>query len=159
MKKPLYYLSILAAIITCSCNSGPKEKSDSSNKARTDTVVSQTCYLSTYEKDTLILQVDQKANNMVTGKLKMKFPNKPANDGTIEGKFVGDTLFVDYTFILGANKAQTFKNPMAFLLQKKELTMGIGVIETSYGRSYFAKDKAINFEKSKYRFKVTDCKK
>jgi hypothetical protein len=159
MKKSLLYLSAITFATIFSCTSGTKEKSNSSDQAQTDKLVSQNCYLSTYENDTLVLQVDKKANNKINGKLLMKLHDKPTNDGTIEGKFIGDTLFIDYTFIVGGNKTRTFKNPMAFLLKKNELTMGLGVIETTYGRSYFAKDKTINFEKSKYHFKMTDCKK
>jgi len=159
MKNSSFYTLAIAILTICSCQSDPKQKSGSSKKVQIDKMVSRTCYLSTYESDTLVLQLEQKASGKVTGKLLMKFPIMPTNDGTIEGKFVGDTLFVDYTFIAGSNKKKTFKNPLAFLQQGNILIMGVGVIETSFGRSYFARDKAINFARGKYHFNVTDCHK
>lgn len=157
MNKSKLFLSAIILSVIVACSSEPKEKS--SNEVLSNKSISQACYLATYENDSLFLQVDKKADNKISGKLLMKFPTKPTNDGIIEGKFVGDTLFVDYTFNVGGNKERTFKNPMAFLAEKNELIMGVGVIETSYGKSYFAKDKAINFGKGKYQFRVVECSK
>ncbi|WP_338407273.1 hypothetical protein [uncultured Flavobacterium sp.] len=77
--------------------------------------------------------------------------------GKIAGKFHRDTLFVSFTFIHGANKKLTFKNPMAFLKLGNELILGNGKIETIMGTSYFVKEESINFDSVKYKFSKVDC--
>lgn len=46
---------------------------------------------------------------------------------------------------------------MALLKRGNELILGNGKIETYLGRSYFAKDTPIDFEKVKYKFTTVDC--
>ncbi len=87
----------------------------------------------------------------------MKIENMPDKIGDITGEFRGDTLFVDYSFIQGTNDKVKFKNPMAFLKKGNDLNLGSGKILTYLGKSYFAKDTPIEFEKVKYKFTTVDC--
>lgn len=86
----------------------------------------------------------------------MKMLNKAKKVGKIAGEFRGDTLFVDYSFISGTDKA-TYKNPMALLKRGNELILGNGKIETYLGASSFVKGQPIDFDNVKYKFTVVDC--
>ena len=86
----------------------------------------------------------------------MKVLNRAERVGKIAGEFRGDTLFVDYSFISGKDKA-TYKNPMALLKRDNELILGNGKIETYLGASYFAKGQPIDFDDVKYKFAPVDC--
>lgn len=140
----------LAFSCTPSGNSGEK----ASTKIVKDTV--KQCYISSFEGDTAMMDIKIIDSVDVEGKLVIKYANKPQNDGIVRGKFSGDTLFVDYSFKTGNNDTQ-FSNPLAFLKKADSLKMGVGVIQTTLGRSYFAKDKPINFEKGKFNFQPTAC--
>ena len=87
----------------------------------------------------------------------IKYDHKDPNKGKIAGKFNGDTLFVDYTFTVGDINKAIYKNPLAFLKKDNQLVMGVGQIETMLGKSYFVKDKPINFERGKFTFQPGTC--
>ncbi|WP_199119805.1 hypothetical protein [Pedobacter sp. ASV28] len=114
------------------------------------------CYSAAYEKDSADLQLNIIDSSKVEGKLLINYHGKPKNDGTIDGRFKGDTLFVDYTFKTGKNST-IYSNPLAFLKKDGKLIMGVGQIETSLGKSYFVKDKPINFERGKFTFTIMEC--
>jgi hypothetical protein len=88
----------------------------------------------------------------------MKELDSPIKDGTIEGKFSGDTLLVDYSYVVGTTDKTIFKNPLALLKKEKELILGNGKIETYLGKTYFVKGQPIDYEKVKYKFSETGCK-
>ncbi|MNI50610.1 hypothetical protein D3C73_1052810 [compost metagenome] len=98
------------------------------------------------------------ASGKVEGSLLIKYANKPQNNGKIDGKFSGDTLYVDYRFNTGKDSTRVFTNPLAFLKKDGKLVMGVGQIETTLGRSYFAKGKPINYEAGKFIFTAVNCK-
>ena len=81
----------------------------------------------------------------------------PKKIGVIKGEFRGDTLFVDYTFHEGTKENKVFNNPMAMLKKDNQLILGNGKILTYLGRSYFAKDTPIDFDRVKYKFTPVDC--
>lgn len=150
-------LSLLCLLLACigleSCNKKPK---DVEAKNLAEKPVSVECYKALYETDTLDLKVNTLKNGKVTGELVMKVLNKAKKVGKIAGEFRGDTLFVDYSFISGLDKA-TYKNPMALLKRGNELILGNGKIETYLGASYFAKGQPIDFDNVKYKFTPVDC--
>ena len=115
------------------------------------------CYRALYEKDTIDFKMNTLKNGTITGDMVMKVFDMPKKVGEIAGEFRGDTLFASYTFIEGANKKVTFKNPMAFLKRGNELILGNGQIETSMGASYFVKGVPIDFERVKYKFNTITC--
>ena len=115
------------------------------------------CYRALYEKDTIDFKMNTLKDGSITGEMVMKVFNMPRKLGEIAGEFRGDTLFASYTFIEGANKKVTFKNPMAFLKRGNELILGNGQIETSMGASYFVKGVPIDFERVKYKFNTITC--
>lgn len=154
----LYYL-LCAALLLFGCNNSSKKtaQTDSLATAVTDTILRSQCYMAIDGKDTAYLNINTLNSGIVTGDMKINFSINPDNDGTIEGKFIGDTLFADYTFTTEINKEKQNKNPLAFLKTGERLTLGIGVIETSLGKSYFVKDKPINFERGRFKFDPIEC--
>ncbi len=157
MKKNIKHLAwaFLALPLIYSCGQGGnnQSKNETSNVVR-DTV--KQCYTSSFEGDSAILNIKIIDSIDVVGDLVINYAEKPQNNGIVRGKFKGDTLYVDYSFKTGQNP-QEFSNPLAFIKQENHLKMGVGVIETAYGRSYFAKDKPINFERGKFDFAPTAC--
>lgn len=153
MKNLGLFCLLLACIGLESCNKKPK---DVDVQAAAEKSTSVQCYTSLYEKDTIDLKINTLENGKVTGDMVMKVFNKAEKVGKIAGEFRGDTLFVDYSFISGTDKA-TYKNPMALLKQGNELILGNGKIETYLGASYFAKGQPIDFDNVKYKFTTVDC--
>ena len=157
MKNLSLFCMLLACIGFESCKNESNTKEAEFAKAQAEKPVSTACYKAIYENDTINLTINTLKDGKIVGDMVMKISKMPEKIGKIEGKFRGDTLFADYSFIQGTNDKITFKNPMAFLKHKKGLILGSGKIETYLGRSYFAKDTPINFEKVKYIFATVDC--
>jgi hypothetical protein len=157
MKKLGLFCLLLACIGLESCKKDQSPKDAEATKAQTETPTSVSCYKALYENDTIDLKINTLKDKKITGDMVMKIFEIPKKIGKITGEFHGDTLFVDYTFIQGTNDKKVFKNPMAMLKKGNELILGSGKIETYLGRSYFAKDTPINFEKVKYKFTTVDC--
>lgn len=154
MKRKFTLIIILLFAIThfsCS-NNGDKKAPKKEN------VIKKVCYIATYESDTVRMDISYLNSLKVKGTLEIKYGNGAQNNGVIEGEFKGDTLFVDYKFSTANTAGGGFTNPLAFLRKKEQLVMGIGQIETQLGRSYFVKDKPLNFERSKFVFNLIACK-
>ncbi|MBB6502563.1 hypothetical protein [Pedobacter cryoconitis] len=112
--------------------------------------LSTTHYMAIDRKDTARMELNQ-FSKKVEGKLIITYHKKANNRGEIKGKFKGDTLFVNYVFKVGKNKP-TYKNPLAFLRKDGKLTIGIGKMENTIGRTYFKKDIPIDFEQGRFTF-------
>lgn len=153
MKNLGLFCLLLACIGFESCNKKPK---DVDVQVVAEKSASVQCYTSSYEKDTIDLKINTLENGKITGDMVMKVFNRAEKVGKIAGEFRGDTLFVDYSFVSGTDKA-IYKNPMALLKRGKELILGNGKIETYLGASYFAKGQPIDFDNVKYKFTAVDC--
>lgn len=158
MKKSNLYYFLMALPLLISCNQNPKQ-TGSTSAAVKDSIVSRQCYVAVDGKDTAYLDIKELSSGKIDGNLVINFTKSPKNDGLVQGKYSGDTLFVDYSYTVGTNKATMFKNPLAFLKKDNQLILGVGAIETSLGRSYFVKGKPINFDKGRFRFTLEECKK
>lgn len=163
MKKASVLFVFIITLFMYSCNQGTKKNP---NASADSTSLVNTCYIAVFEKDTAYLKTQADTSGKVTGDLTMNYgevqPNsleKVNNVGTIAGEFRGDTLFVDYTHTSGSINKKGFKNPLAFLKVGENLVLGVGQIETHLGRSYFVKDKPIDFEIGRFRFVPLDCEK
>ncbi|MCX2430968.1 hypothetical protein [Pedobacter sp. GR22-10] len=154
MKRNLLYIAFAAVPFIFACNQSEK-KADSVKK---DSVINETCYASSFEKDSAAMIVKTMASGKVTGSLLVKYAEKPQNKGEINGKFHGDTLLVDYRFNTGKDTTKAFTNPLAFLKKDGKLIMGVAQIETTLGRSYFVKGKPINYDAGKFTFIEVPCK-
>ena len=163
MKKTSILIACIVSLFTYSCNQGAKNNPLGS--ADTAALV-KTCYVAVFEKDTAHLKTLADTNGKITGDLTINYGEVQANSlekvtnvGTIAGEFRGDSLFVDYTHTSGSINKKGFKNPLAFLKVGENLVLGVGQIETHLGRSYFVKNKPIDFEISRFRFVPVDCEK
>lgn len=156
MKKPAFYLAILMFPAFFSCTQGGSEKTSSSD---TDSSISSQCFVAVDGADTADLNIKTLKSGKVSGVLTINYKEKGKNDGQVEGKFRGDTLFVDYTFKIGTENKTIYKNPLAFLKKDGKLALGVGQIQTTLGRSFFVKGKPISFEKGRFTFAPVDCKK
>ncbi|WP_029283715.1 hypothetical protein [Pedobacter sp. R20-19] len=154
MKKNLLYIAFAAVPFIFACNQSEK-KADSAKK---DSVMSETCYASSFEKDSAAMILKTMASGKITGSLLVKYADKPQNKGEINGKFHGDTLLVDYRFNTGNDTTRAYTNPLAFLKKEGKLVMGVAQIETTLGRSYFVKGKPINYDAGKFTFIEVPCK-
>ncbi|NTE05637.1 hypothetical protein G6M26_20580 [Agrobacterium tumefaciens] len=153
MKRNLLYIAFAAVPFIFACNQSEK-KAD----AKKDSVISEACYASAFEKDSAAMIVKTMASGKITGSLLVKYGEKPQNKGEINGKFHGDTLLVDYRFNTGSDTTKSFTNPLAFLKKDGKLVMGVAQIETTLGRSYFVKGKPINYDAGKFTFQEVPCK-
>lgn len=156
MKRSKIYLALVLVPFVFACNQNNKIEANSINK--TDSLTNQTCYASSFEKDSAAMIVKTFSSGKVKGSLLIKYGSKPENNGLIEGKFKGDTLYVNYRFNTGGDTTNVFTNPLAFLNKDGKLIMGVGQIETTLGRSYFVKGKPINYEAGKFTFNEVNCK-
>ncbi len=143
----------LLLMFLASCGGGDT-RTDDKEKFAKDTV--KQCYVANFEGDSAILNLKITDTTEVEGTLLIKYAEAPQNEGIVRGEFKGDTLYVDYSFRIGDGKGQ-FANPLAFLKRDSRLAMGVGQIETAYGRSYFVKDKPINYERGKFTFMPKAC--
>lgn len=148
-------IALLALPLAFGCNQNDSEKKDAKNTTAVDSI--KQCYTAVFGGDTATMDLNLADSTKVTGNLLIKYAEKPKNDGILRGEFKGDTLFVNYTFKIGENPNE-FSNPLALLKTDSALVMGVGVIETTLGRSYFVKDKPINFARGKFSFVPNDCK-
>ncbi|TRX35785.1 hypothetical protein FNW52_09855 [Flavobacterium sp. ZT3R18] len=157
MKNLALFCLLLTCIVLESCKKNENPKDPGAIKSQSEEPINVSCYKALYESDTVELKINALKNGKVTGDMVMKILDMPKKVGKINGEFRGDTLFVDYSFYQGANEKKIFKNPMAMLKKGDELILGSGKIETYLGRSYFAKDTPIDFEKVKYKFTTVNC--
>ncbi|OOV21726.1 hypothetical protein BXU11_16670 [Flavobacterium sp. LM5] len=152
MKNKILAYTIFSCLVLVSC-----KKENEASKKVDETPVSVTCYQAVFEKDTATLKVNTLKDGSITGDLIMKEFEVPIKEGTIAGKFSGDTLLVDYSYLVGPTDKTIFKNPLALLKKGNELILGNGKIETYLGKTYFVKGQPIDYEKVKYKFKTVDC--
>lgn len=152
MKKTFWIYIFISCLGLASC-----KKEEKSSKAIVESPLQVTCYQAVYEKDTVTLKLNTLKDGTITGNMVMKEMNSSIKDGTINGKFSGDTLLVDYTYVSGPNDKTVFKNPLALLKKGNVLVLGNGKIETYFGKTYFIKGQPIDYEKVKYKFSESVC--
>lgn len=145
-------LAIAVTAVVASCGN------TETKKVAAKIIGKQACYVAVSDKDTAFLNLNITEAGEVDGNLLIKYDGKDQNEGAVAGKFRGDTLFVDYTFSVGDTNKTVYKNPLALLKKDSQMVLGVGQIETTLGRSYFVRGKAINFERGKFTFDPSDCK-
>ncbi|HET8803230.1 MAG TPA: hypothetical protein VFM72_01530 [Aequorivita sp.] len=140
MEKYILIVPILFAVIMISCKNETKnEESDmmipeESGIMDSDENISQvSCYKYTSAKDTVLLQME-KTNDEVAGTLSYNYFEKDRNDGTFEGKMIGDTLFADYTF--GSEGSVSVREIM-FVKKGDKFVEGFGEVEEVNGKMKF----------------------
>ena len=163
MRNLTYSLAILAFALICACNQPQYNGEQAADSVSTAGMKDQ-CYQAVFEKDTGDLRIRTDKDGKVTGDLVMKYGQKPnevervINKGKVDGSFRGDTLFLNYLYNSGSLNKTLYQNPLALLKTGEQLVMGVGEIETSVGRSYFVKNKPIDFSKGRFKFDSVECK-
>ncbi|WP_442589723.1 hypothetical protein ACSBL2_00535 [Pedobacter sp. AW31-3R] len=156
MKNPASLCIALTAITIMSCTQNNQNKT-ALELVKPDPASASTCYKAIDGKDTVTLSLNR-ADNKVTGKLLFNYFQKDKHRGEITGEFKGDTLLVDYLSTIGDQKT-IYRNPLAFLKKDGKLVMGVGKIETAWGRNYFKKNEPIDYNKGRFVFEEVGCNK
>jgi len=159
MNKSILYTCLFALpyLFGCSSNSDKNAKNDET-AITAAAVISENCFVAVDELDSAKLNYKILSDGKVTGTLVINYLEKGKNDGKIEGKFKGDTLFVHYTFKIGTQNPTVYKNPLALLKQDSTMILGVGQIETYLGQSRFVAGKPIRFDRSRFTFTPISCK-
>ncbi|MGY3051904.1 outer membrane murein-binding lipoprotein Lpp [Pedobacter sp. UYEF25] len=144
---------VLSVLFLAACSQNSKTNNDNQTNEK---LIDSACYGASFEEDNAHMVLKNYASGKVGGTLMVNYANNSKNVGTFDGKFEGDTLFLAYQFTSDSKAVHT--NPLAFLKKDGNLVMGVGQIETTLGRSYFVKDKPINFEVGKFIFEPLPCK-
>src|SRR5690606_15199446 len=95
------------------------------------------CYRFVSAKDTILLQME-KMDGDVAGTLSYNYFEKDKNNGTFEGKMMGDTLYADYTF---NSEGSTSVREIMFVQKGNKLIEGYADVEETDGKMKF-KDNA-----------------
>lgn len=144
-------LFIVMALFIISCGASPS--TDSSPEKDMKIMVPESgCYASFSGKDTILLKIEV-FPNVVNGILKYHIREKDKNEGTIEGKFAGDTLFADYTF---SSEGKTSVREVAFLVNDGQAIEGYGNMEEKNGKMVFTDKAGIDFSEGT-RLVLVDC--
>jgi hypothetical protein len=140
MKKNLLILTALVTITVSSCKNETKnQETEILAPEQADIMESDmnspeiACYRYISKKDTILLQME-KMNDEVAGTLSYNYFEKDKNDGTFEGKMIGDTLFANYTF--NSEDAVSVRE-VVFVKKGKQLVEAFGDVEEVDGKIQF----------------------
>lgn len=159
MKSNILIFSAIAIITFCSCKNETK-KDDLEVMAPEETDIMEenastpdiACYRYTSERDTVLLQME-KIDDEVVGTLSYNYFEKDNNDGTFEGKMVGDTLFANYTF---GSEGTVSVRELMFIKKGNNIVEGFGEVEDVNGEMKFKKNTKYTFNDS-MPLKEIDC--
>lgn len=128
---------------------------DASEKIVVEKPVSDKCYSGTIKKDTMLMNLTIKGNQVTKGKLSYKFYEKDKNEGILVGELRGDTLIADYTFM---SEGISSVRQVAFLKKENMYVEGYGdVVDDNKGKVTFKDAKRLKFDGKTVLAKV-DCK-
>ena len=117
---------------------------------------SERCYEGIHGKDTILMTLIIKGNQLQYGKLTYNYFEKDDNEGTLVGAFRGDTLKGKYSF---QSEGATSVREVVFLKQGKNYLEGFGPVTADQdGKLVFKDYKAIQFEPS-FPLVEVPCKK
>ncbi|MDQ7948996.1 MAG: hypothetical protein REI78_09720 [Pedobacter sp.] len=151
MKSTCYIVLILLLAMAAGCR---REKTIAEQMDEKFTV----CYRAISNGDTAWLTVDT-SKKQILGYFKINYVSqKKIYDGQIKGYIHGDTLKGHYDFKV--NKVDKwYRNPVAFLKHRGNLTMGVGEIAMVWGSAYFDEKVPVDYTKGRFVFEEGDCVK
>ena len=141
---------LFIAILTSACN----QEHPKVHSGGVDSITTKACYMAVDASDTVLLTIINKTKS-IEGNLIFHYTNGTTYKGTLKGLMHGDTLLADYNFTTGDGKWR--RNPVALLKRNGGMTLGVGIMETAWGRNYFAKAQPIDYDKGRFTFKRVDC--
>ena len=128
---------------------------DASEKVVVEEPVFDECYIGSIKKDSILMNLTIKGNEVTKGKLSYKFYEKDKNEGTLVGELRGDTLIADYTFM---SEGVSSVRQVAFLKKGNTYVEGYGdVVDDNKGKVIFKDIKQLKFE-GKTELAKVDCK-
>lgn len=150
MRKVVLYSALMFSIFSCSSNKMSSEKSEDTMKIM---IPDNSCYAAVIsDNDGALLKLEV-FPNVVTGVLKYNFAEKDSNEGTIEGKLVGDKIFAEYTF---SSEGTTSVREVAFWVNGNKIVEGFGEMEEVDGKMIFKDRKKISY-KNGITYSSIDC--
>jgi len=155
MKNRKTLITILGiSVITIVASCGQDNKGGENTGSKDKSITSGKCYLAVYKGDTALLSIKGTSSG-IEGTLKFIKADWNVDNGTIKGTMKGDTLLADYNF--KSHDGRWYRNPIALLKKDGKLYLGVGQFETAWGRTYFAKNVPIDYDKGKYVFDEHTC--
>jgi hypothetical protein len=134
-------LALVSVLVSCKKQKGTDvtpEKND------IDEPISEQFYSSNIKKDTILMNLTMKGNQILSGKLIYNFYEKDKNEGTLIGELKGDTLLADYTFM---SEGISSVRQVVFLKKGNTYIEGYGdVVEEASGKVVFKDRKQLKFD-------------
>ncbi|MCE7065690.1 hypothetical protein [Dyadobacter sp. CY326] len=156
MKKHIHIMLVATvALASCGKKSDNKEVNDAdTTKTEQSSVVESqpACFAYEAKGDSAFLKINI-ADSLVTGDLTYALAEKDKNIGKIDGRIVGDTLLVDYTFM---SEGVESTRQAAFLRKGNDWVEGFGPVADKKGTMSFTDRAKLNFENG-LLFKAVDC--
>lgn len=150
-------LVLMSVLVSCKKEEEKQVETipDALEKIVVEEQVSDECYSGSIKKDTILMNLTIKGNEVTNGKLSYKFYEKDKNQGTLVGELKGDTLFADYTFM---SEGVSSVRQVAFLKKGNTYVEGYGdVVDDNKGKVTFKDKKQLKFDGNVVLSKV-DCK-
>lgn len=145
----------MSILVSCKKEKEMEEAPAASEKIAVEEPVSEECYSAIIKKDTILMTLNIKGNELTSGKLSYNFYEKDKNEGTLVGEIKEDTLFADYTFM---SEGVFSVRQVAFLKKGDSYVEGYGdVVGDNKGKVTFKDTKQLKFEGNIVLSKV-DCK-
>lgn len=110
------------------------------------------CFVYKMKKDSAFMHINV-ADSIVTGELAYAFFEKDRNLGRIEGKMIGDTLLVQYTFVSEGTEST---REAAFLKKGSGWVQGFGEVKDTAGLMVFKDRSKLRFKRGLF-FKGVKC--
>lgn len=144
---PFTFVVLVGACVSLlSC----KQSRQPAQKDSVDTVGQQPVYQEparynyTQNGDTVSLIIQPIANDSISGSLVYKLAGKDLNEGTVKGKFNGDTLLMDYVF---RSEGVESVREVAFKRVNGKLEEGYGPVSTGNDTVRFTSPDSLKFGK------------
>ncbi|MBC7747549.1 MAG: hypothetical protein H7Z76_03040 [Methylotenera sp.] len=142
-------LALVSVLVSCKKQKGTDvtpEKND------IEEPISQQFYSGNIKKDTIVINLTIKGNQILSGKLIYNFYEKDKNEGTLIGELKGDTLLADYTFM---SEGISSVRQVVFLKKGNTYIEGYGdVVEEASGKVIFKDRKQLKFDGKSILYRV-----
>ena len=134
--------AVILSVVFLGCKKESQASAETIETVPAQTVSEKNCYEFVKGKDTVRLSVVETLK-VVNGELEYHWAEKDRNSGTITGKFVGDTLYADYTF---NSEGISSVREVAFLKSQNNLIEGFGEVVSTDNKQVFKSPKQLKFE-------------
>lgn len=150
-----FLIMLIASIFIFSCKEQEKEEKEPivQKKATQEVSKSTRCYSFSKNKDSIYLKLSTLADSIVEGNLTYNFFEKDRNQGSLKGKWIGDSLFADYEFDA---EGTTSTREVFFFKKDSGLVEGYGPVKDSLDKVVFQDHKTLVLNEN-ILLKPTNC--